>query len=188
MTIYLIDDSKALIGPIELPVVPGVGEQTPGNAISLPAKLVEPLAGFSWALIDKEPQQLEDHRGLMYRISDGGKEVWNSLGSVPERLTPTPWPGKYYVWQEDKWVIDEGAKRLALTSAAQAARDQRLQEAATRIAPLQYAEDLKEITETEKASLLHWKRYSIELNRIEQTLEYPFHINWPEAPPDALVR
>ncbi|RMW05017.1 hypothetical protein ALP03_04071 [Pseudomonas amygdali pv. tabaci] len=35
MPTYLIDDSNALIGPVELPVIPGLGEQVPGNAVSL---------------------------------------------------------------------------------------------------------------------------------------------------------
>ncbi|PPS23559.1 phage tail protein [Pseudomonas amygdali pv. morsprunorum] len=103
----------------------------------------------------------------------------------PERLTAKQWPGEYYVWREGEWVLDTEAQKTALASAALLVRDQRLQEAATRIAPLQYAEELGDATEAEKASLLEWKRYSVELNRIEQTPDYPLQVKWPSPPSDA---
>ncbi|KPW58835.1 MULTISPECIES: tail fiber assembly protein [Pseudomonas syringae group] len=185
MPTYLIDDSGALIGPVELPVVPGLGEQTPSNAVSMTELLSEPNTGFAWTLINGELQQVIDRRGLMYRINDGSVEEWSSLGLPPERLTAKQWPGKYYVWREGEWVLDTEAQKTALASAALLVRDQRLQEAATRIAPLQYAEELGDATEAEKASLLEWKRYSVELNRIEQTPDYPLQVKWPSPPSDA---
>ncbi|AKF53415.1 MULTISPECIES: tail fiber assembly protein [Pseudomonas] len=184
MPTYLIDDVGALIGPVELPVIPGLGEQTPSNAVSLPELLNPPNTGFAWTMVNNELQQVADRRGPMYRINDGSEEEWSSLGEPPERLTTKQWPGKYYVWREGDWVLDTEAQKAALASAALLVRDQRLQDAATRIAPLQYAEELGDATEAEKASLLEWKRYSVELNRIEQTPDYPLQIKWPSPPSD----
>ncbi|MCJ2371552.1 tail fiber assembly protein [Pseudomonas sp. RGM 3321] len=188
MPTYLIDDSNALIGPVELPVVPGLGEQVPGNAISFADFLSEPDKGFTWAIIDGEPRQVVDHRGPMYRIEDGSEKDWTSLSAPPESLTSKKWPGKYYVWREVDWVLDEEAQRQALAANALITRDQRLQEATTRIAPLQYAEDLGVATEAEQTSLLEWKRYSVKLNRIEQSADYPLQIEWPSLPSDALAQ
>ncbi|KPC46315.1 Uncharacterized protein AC509_2804 [Pseudomonas amygdali pv. morsprunorum] len=42
-----------MIGPVELPVVPGLGEQTPSNAVSMTELLSEPNTGFAWTLIRK---------------------------------------------------------------------------------------------------------------------------------------
>ncbi|MCF5712243.1 MULTISPECIES: tail fiber assembly protein [Pseudomonas syringae group] len=185
MPTYLIDDSGALMGPVELPVVPGLGEQTPSNAVSINEVLNEPNTGFAWTLVDGELRQVIDLRCSMYRITDGSVEEWNGLGLPPERLTAKQWPGKYYVWREGDWALDTEAQKIALASAALILRDQHLREAATRIAPLQYAKDLGDATEAENASLLEWKRYSVELNRIEQHPDYPFQIKWPSPPSDA---
>ncbi|OUM04719.1 phage tail protein [Pseudomonas syringae] len=185
MPTYLIDESGALIGPVELPIVPGLGEQTPSNAVSLPELLNQPNTGFAWTMVNNEPQQVMDRRGPMYRINDGSLEEWTRLGAPPETLTTKPRPGRYYVWREGEWVLDTEAQKAALASAALLVRDQRLQEATTRIAPLQYAVELEDATEAEKASLLEWKRYSVKLNRIEQSPDYPFQIEWPSLPSDA---
>ncbi|KTB95033.1 phage tail protein [Pseudomonas syringae ICMP 11293] len=188
MPTYLIDDSNALIGPVELPVIPGLGEQVPGNAVSLADVLSEPDKGFTWAIVDDEPQLVVDRRGLMYRTSDGSEEEWTNLGTPHEGLTTKKWPGKYHVWRDGDWALDDETQKFALAGAALLVRDQRLQEAATRIAPLQYAEDLGEATEAEKTSLLEWKRYSVKLNRIEQSTDYPLQIEWPSPPLDALAQ
>ncbi|KAA8712467.1 tail fiber assembly protein [Pseudomonas cannabina] len=185
MPTYLIDKSGALIGPVELPVVPGLGEQTPSNAVNVPKLLNAPNTGYAWTMVDNEPQQVVDRRGLMYRTSDGSEEEWTSLGTPPEGLTTKKWPGKYHVWRDGNWAFDDETQKFALAGAALLVRDKRLQEAATRIAPLQYAVDLGEATEAEKTSLLEWKRYSVKLNRIEQSPDYPLQIEWPSLPSDA---
>lgn len=66
---------------------------------------------------------------------------------------------------------------------ALAQRDALMAVAATRMAPLQYAVDLGDATADEEAMLAAWKRYSVDLNRIEQHETFPDQINWP-VPPD----
>jgi hypothetical protein len=69
-----------------------------------------------------------------------------------------------------------------LEARAKANRDERMAEAARRIAPLQYAVDEAVATDAETASLKRWKLYSIALNRIEQQDGFPASIAWPDKP------
>lgn len=68
------------------------------------------------------------------------------------------------------------------SSEAQQRRDELLQVAAIRIAPLQDAQDLGAATNAEKARLLAWKRYRVDLNRIDQQESFPATVHWPEVP------
>lgn len=181
--IYLIGPAGVLTGPITLPVVPGIGCQMPGDAIELGAELVAPEEGFVWALVDGEPVQLMDRRGLVYQTETGAALEWSTLGDLPEGVTSTPFPGPYHVWRSGAWELDEAAKTSATAALVLAERDSRLRAAQLRIAPLQYAVNLDMATEPEKAALLDWMRYSVNLNRVEQQPGYPLAIEWP-SPPD----
>lgn len=61
-------------------------------------------------------------------------------------------------------------------------RDELLQVAAVRIAPLQDAQDLATATAAESAQLLAWKQYRVDLSRIEQQSGFPTVLEWPEVP------
>lgn len=61
-------------------------------------------------------------------------------------------------------------------------RDYLLKEAATRLAPLQDAVDLGSATAADKAQLLSWKQYRVDLNRISEQEGYPAEVVWPEPP------
>lgn len=61
-------------------------------------------------------------------------------------------------------------------------RDVYLREALTRIGPLQDAVDLDEATAKESAALTAWKRYRIDLNRIDQQPGFPAEVVWPTKP------
>jgi hypothetical protein len=180
--IYLVDPAGALIGPITLPVVPGIGCQMPEEAIDLGAELVAPEEGFVWALVDGEPVQMMDRRGLVYQTDTGALLEWSTLGDLPEGVTSTPFPGPNHVWRSGAWHLDETAQASATAALVLAERDSRLRAAQLRIAPLQYAVDLDMATEPEKASLLAWMRYSVNLIRVEQQLGYPLAIEWPPSP------
>ena len=62
---------------------------------------------------------------------------------------------------------------------AAAYRDHLLAQATIRINPLQDAVDLGMATNEEEALLLLWKRYRVDLNRIDIT-SHP--VNWPQQP------
>ena len=184
--IYLTGPADVLVGPITLPVVPGIGCQMPDDAIELGAELVAPEEGCVWALVEGEPVQLMDRRGLVYQTETGAALEWSTLGDLPEGVTSTPFPGPYHVWRLGAWELDETAQTSAKAGLVLAERDSRLRAAQLRIAPLQYAVNLDMATEPEKTSLLAWMRYSVNLNRVEQQPGYPFAIEWP-ASPDATV-
>lgn len=182
MIVYLTDAVNALIGPVELPVTPGLGVQLPSNGVEFNEALPDPEPGQLWAWINGESRQLSDCRGAVFSILNGEQLEWTQLGEVPAHLTAEPWPGAHYIWLQGGWQLDADAKRESLIKRALASRDGLLQQAAIRIAPLQDAMELDEGTEEEKAALIEWKRYRVALNRIEQEEEFPLNIDWPIAP------
>lgn len=180
--IYLRAAGGALVGPVLLVEVPGIGCQMPDTAIELDAELADAPPGYAWAWVDGAPALLADHRGTVYSTSTGEARAFDALGDLPEGLTLVPPPGQYYVWHAGAWQLDTAAQAVALTAQALMARDDKLRQATLRIAPLQDAHDLGEATSVEDAALLNWKRYRIALNRIEQQPSFPLTIDWPPLP------
>ncbi|WP_420996251.1 tail fiber assembly protein [Cupriavidus sp. 30B13] len=80
-------------------------------------------------------------------------------------------------------LVDPPPPTLAqLSERARVKRDELLRAAADKIAPLQDAVDLSEATDAERARLQGWKRYRVDMNRIDQQPGFPQAIDWPEAP------
>ncbi|MBM3113259.1 phage tail assembly chaperone [Pseudomonas arcuscaelestis] len=121
--IYLILAGGVLDGPITLTVVPGIGVQMPDNAIELPAELSVADMGYAWALVEGDPQQLPDHRGIIYSTEDGSQLLQEVLGPLPDGATKTPKPGLYYTWGGDGWVLDEAAQLEAVHATERAWRN-----------------------------------------------------------------
>lgn len=94
---------------------------------------------------------------------DAGSDEWYSAGTPPD---PVPLPPT--------------AEELA--AQARVRRDQRLAIAANRMGPLQDAVDTDQATNEEAGRLALWKRYRIELNRIEAQESFPTAIDWPVSP------
>ena len=118
MHIYIADNAGVLSGPVELPVIPGIGIQVPSNAIQLAAKLAKPAEGKAWALVGGQPQQLADHRGTVYRTDTGAAEQHATLGNLPEGLTTEPRPSADHSWSGNAWAFDatlQTANRQALS-------------------------------------------------------------------------
>ena len=180
--IYLIGQAGILSGPITLVVVPGIGRQMPDNAVELPQALESPAAGFVWVLVEGSPVLLADHRGLVYSTATGETELFDELGELPEGLTLEPPPGPFHVWVSGAWSLDSAAQTQAKAVEVLTERDSRLRTAAIRIAPLQDAQELGEATVEEAAALLKWKRYRVDLNRIDQQVGYPQSVAWPSPP------
>ena len=101
--------------------------------------------------------------GLVVTI-DGGFNVLVPKVDVPP---PTPSPAP----------TPEEVRMFAV-----AERDRLLSLAALRMAPLQDAVDLETATPAEIASLKQWKRYRVDLNRVEQQPDFPTTVAWPEVP------
>lgn len=121
MYIYLIDQSGALSGPVDLPEVPGLGAQVPANAIALEKRLAKPAAGMVWAVLDgRAPSQVEDDRGVYFCTDSGAQVTRIELGPLPDGLTPEPRPDEFHTWDGRGWSLD---------SAAQAAHDATIERA-----------------------------------------------------------
>ncbi|MDU9402522.1 phage tail assembly chaperone [Pseudomonas sp. zfem004] len=111
MYIYLIESSGALCGPVDVPNVPGIGLQLPGNAIALDEALAKPNAGQVWAKIDSQaPVQVEDRRGLYFRTDSGEQVNHFELGPLPRELTEMPRPDSLHFWDGQAWTLDTAAK------------------------------------------------------------------------------
>ncbi|WP_235331372.1 tail fiber assembly protein [Aeromonas hydrophila] len=64
----------------------------------------------------------------------------------------------------------------------QARRNELLKQAATAMAPLEDAEALGIISDTEREQLTAWQRYRVALYRLPQSEGWPAVVSWPEAP------
>jgi len=135
MYIYIADIAGVLTGPVELPVIPGIGIQVPSNAIQLAAKLAKPAAGKVWALVLDQPQQLPDHRGKVYRKEDGAELPHTEVGELPDALTTEPRPSPAHRWLDGAWQFDAAlaaaqreADELTAWEAIKAERDRRTQQ------------------------------------------------------------
>lgn len=58
----------------------------------------------------------------------------------------------------------------------------KLQQAARAMAPLEDAEKLEILTETEADQLAKWRRYRVKLYRLPQSKGWPIVKEWPESP------
>ncbi|HAK7668742.1 TPA: tail fiber assembly protein [Salmonella enterica] len=123
----------------------------------------------------------EDHRGqTVYRTDTGEALYISELGPLPENVTTISPDGQYEKWDGTKWVKDEEAEKAARLREAEETKKQLLQLATDKIAPLQDAVDLDEAADDEKARLLAWKKYRVQVNRVD-TSTAP-KIDWPKKP------
>ncbi|EHR9833752.1 tail fiber assembly protein, partial [Salmonella enterica subsp. enterica serovar Manhattan] len=133
------------------------------------------------AVFDSETQTWslhEDHRGeTVYDTTTGNQVYISELGPLPENVTSVSPDGEYQKWDGKVWVKDEAAEKAAQLRQAEETKNRLLQIASEKIAPLQDAVDLDEATDKEKASLLAWRKYRVQVNRVD-TLK-PV---WPEKP------
>ncbi|MFQ2192748.1 tail fiber assembly protein [Aeromonas jandaei] len=101
------------------------------------------------------------------------------LGALQENETLQPPASPYDVWAGDKWLPDPDAEAAAALAAATATRQVLMAEANQHIAVLSDAVDLGMATADEQASYNAWRRYRVELTRLDLTLT---PIEWPEKP------
>ncbi|EDA5124871.1 tail fiber assembly protein, partial [Salmonella enterica] len=133
------------------------------------------------AVFDAETQTWslqEDHRGeTVYDTTTGNQVYISEPGPLPENVTSVSPVGEYQKWdgKAKVWVKDEAAEKAAQLRQAEETKNRLLQIASEKIAPLQDAVDLDEATDKEKASLLAWRKYRVQVNRVD-TLK-PV---WPE--------
>ncbi|ECR9531859.1 tail fiber assembly protein [Salmonella enterica] len=122
----------------------------------------------------------EDHRGeTVYDTTTGNQVYISAPGPLPENVTSVSPGGEYQKWDSKAkvWVKDEAAEKAAQLRQAEETKNRLLQIASEKIAPLQDAVDLDEATDKEKASLLAWRKYRVQVNRVDTS-----NPDWPEQP------
>ncbi|QBP75413.1 hypothetical protein E2K99_10500 [Herbaspirillum huttiense] len=126
----------------------------------------DPLSPGNWLLpafsTEIAPPDVPDGQRAIFSIDD---QVWR-LEPIPE-AEPEQTPA----------IGDSTPAELADTFSAM--RDQLLQKAGLRIAPLQDAVDLGDATAEEQAKLVAWKQYRVAVNRLDITVNQPA---WPALP------
>ncbi|EBV0828398.1 TPA: tail fiber assembly protein [Salmonella enterica] len=133
------------------------------------------------AVFDSEIQTWslhEDHRGeTVYDTTTGNQVYISELGPLPENVTSVSPDGEYQKWDGKAWVKDEAAEKAAQLRQAEETKSRLLQMASEKIAPLQDAVDLGLATDDEKAQLDEWKKYRVQVNRVDT-----LNPDWPEKP------
>lgn len=123
---------------------------------------------------------LPDLRGkTAYNTQTKQPRQITELGSLPENETLLSPASPYDVWATDKWVADPDAEAAAALATATATRSSLLAEANQHIAVLGDAVELGMATEDEQAAYTAWRRYRVELTRLDLTVT---PIAWPEKP------
>ena len=129
----------------------------------------------AWELVD-------DHRGqTAYDKQTRAKTVIAEIGELPATMTMLEPLSQFDVWDEpaDAWVKDVAAEQQSLAAQAKQQKDALLAEATSMIAPLQDAVDMGIATTEEEVALLDWKRYRVELSRVD-VAKHP--VTWPVSP------
>lgn len=129
----------------------------------------DPLNKGNWLLpafsTEIAPPEVPEGQRAVFSLDD---QEWR-LGAIPDA--------------EPEQTPAIGESTLAeLAAAVAVTRDQLLQNAGLRIAPLQDAVDLGDATAEEQAQLVAWKQYRIALNRVTQQDSYPQAVTWPTSP------
>ncbi|ECI7826711.1 tail fiber assembly protein [Salmonella enterica subsp. enterica] len=172
----LRSDTKEFIGAGDAYIPPHTGLPADCTDIEPPEIPAGHIAVFSpeksaWSLT-------EDHRGqIVYRTDTGEALYISEPGPLPENVTTLSPDGQYEKWDGTRWVKDEEAEKAARLHEAEETKKQLLQLATDKIAPLQDAVDLDEATDDEKARLLAWKKYRVQVNRMDTSNPV-----WPEQP------
>lgn len=129
---------------------------------------------------DKPWSILPDLRGQMaYHIDTKEAREITELGPLRERETLLKPSSPYDAWDGLQWVADHEAEAAAALAAATATRSSLLAEANQHIAVLSDAVDLGMATADEQAAYNAWRRYRVELTRLDLTVT---PIAWPEKP------
>lgn len=139
-----------------------------------------PREGFVWTRHGSVWTETEDHRGkTAYHTETKEPRLVTELGpvSAPETLLQPSSHSDH--WDGKQWVADPDAEAAAALAAAAAKRNALLAEANQHIAVLSDAVDLGMATADEQAAYTAWRRYRVELTRLDLTVT---PIAWPEKP------
>ncbi|MCE0916885.1 tail fiber assembly protein [Pseudomonas sp. NMI760_13] len=134
----------------------------------------------------KHWDQVVDHRGAtVYRTADGEAQVWIMLGELPGDFTLQAPTSDFDTWNGSAWVVNQLARGKALRQSGAHKQALLVRYATLRISSLQDAVALEMATDAEVTALTAWKRYRIELNRLDLSAAAPTADSWPASPDEA---
>lgn len=132
---------------------------------------------------------VEDYRGkIVYNTETKETLQWGALGPLPEGYTDQIPPDPNDKWEDDKWVPDEAYLEQQRKVKAYRRKSLSTSYATIQISTLQDAVDEEMATAQEEADLKAWKRFRIELNRIDLEVEVPADDAWPVSPKEAALQ
>lgn len=135
-------------------------------------------AGHAVCWDEAKWKQVIDLRGTTAYKKESAEEVRvKSLGPLSDDLTALVPSTFYDVWDGDEWVTDAAAAQAAAIAEAEFQRSLLLTAANTEITWRQDAVDVGEATGEEATALTAWKKYRVQLMRID--LADP---EWPPVP------
>jgi len=122
-----------------------------------------------------------DHRGsTAYNTENRQASVVNFIGELPDTLTLSVPQTEFDQWNGAAWVTDIDAQNATAIAEAGNKKSGLLREANEKIAYLQDAVDIDVATDEENTALTEWKKYRVQLNRIDVTTSPD--IDWPMQP------
>lgn len=182
---FFVGSVMADLSPLEpgLYLLPGGTVDVPPPEDVQPGHVYWLTDGGSWdsAPDFRKPALYVTRDGRSYTLNAvQDARAYDGIGPLPDWLTLIPRPNSWSIWNGSSWVED--AELLASTVTRQRSDTKaRLLAAATQsMAPLQDAEDLGIATDDEVRRLNQWKRYRVELTRVDPAA---FNIPWPIVPP-----
>ncbi len=115
---------------------------------------------------------------MFVSFTDKSMKIIEGVFTDPQNESEYPYQAEI-TEDDERYVAYIAATTISVLQRNGMTRDELLQIAALRIAPLQDAVDLDEATDEEKKSLTAWKKYRISLNRLDLV---PNDVVWPETP------
>ncbi|MGU5731490.1 tail fiber assembly protein [Aeromonas jandaei] len=114
-----------------------------------------------------------------YNIETKNQRKINSIGAIHDNETLLKPDSIHDKWDGEKWLHDADAEKEAAIAIATETRNSLLAIANQKIAVLADAVELGMATDEEQEAYTAWRRYRVELTRLDLTVS---PIKWPEQP------
>jgi hypothetical protein len=170
---YFVGPVMADLSPLDKPghyLIPGGAiDCAPPDSMER-GRLYRPAEGGGWTSVEDLRQR------TLYSVTDGqpyhlGAEIngqrYEGIGPFPEWLTLQARPNEWNVWSGSAWIADESLLAADMTRQRVDERAGKLAYASQQILLLQDAHSLNIATPEELDLLQRWRRYRVELSRID---------------------
>lgn len=165
------------IGDAYIPAYTGL----PANCTTIKPPVIKDGFTAIFDTIKKQWLLYEDHRGEnVFDIENGNKQLITELGPYPVGTTTIPPENQWQKWNGSAWENDSEAEHNAHVRDAELLKNELMKLANTNIEILQDAIGFDMATEEDKSLLTEWRKYRIELNRLN--LNTAPDIFWPDKP------